>query len=295
MTSHAQKIHALADRLSVGLRELFAHSQIYDRTDNGIGPVTPRPFSWNSLPLTARPLQNETRDLFGQFIALAEAAFENLPSSVKEEADKRHGAVLRLIDQDHPTEFNTVEKVEKHALDAIAETARVITERASGNPAETLIIPDTNALYAWPDLDRWTFADTGRFAVVLAPAVMGEIDLHKDDRRKQFATRRQKAERHVRQIKGYRERAERAGRRLADGTTLRDGRSRVMSWGRPPNMDRALAWLDRTRADDNLLASAMEISSKYALSPVAILTRDVNFQNRCDFAHMSLAPEPTLT
>lgn len=72
-----------------------------------------------------------------------------------------------------------------------------------------MIIPDTNALYAWPDLDKWKFDDCARFVVVLVPALIREIDEHKDDARKTFQSRRAKAEKHVRQIKGYRERAAR--------------------------------------------------------------------------------------
>jgi hypothetical protein len=55
------------------------------------------------------------------------------------------------------------------------------------------------------------------------------------------------------------------------------------------------SWCDPRRADDRILASAIEISSDYALSPVGVLTRDVSLQNRCDLARMTLLPEPKLT
>jgi hypothetical protein len=83
--------------------------------------------------------------------------------------------------------------------------------------ANTMLVPDTNALYWNTALDtcRLPWA-SGTFVVVLLPTVLKEIDLHKTDERR--SSRREKAERFARQVGEYRRRGT-----LLQGATPRPG------------------------------------------------------------------------
>jgi hypothetical protein len=70
---------------------------------------------------------------------------------------------------------------------------------------DTLLVPDTNALYWNTALEQWRVPwDSGAFTIVLTPPVFQEIDAHKVDDRQ--SARRAKAERLARQFGEYRKR-----------------------------------------------------------------------------------------
>lgn len=119
--------------------------------------------------------------------------------------------------------------------------------------ANTILVPDTNALYWNTTLDAWRLPwASGAFIVVLLPTVLKEIDLHKADERR--SARREKAERFARQVGEYRRRGP-----LLEGATLAAGISTVMAVPVEPRMSDSLPWLDPTNPNDRLLASVIEV------------------------------------
>jgi hypothetical protein len=112
-----------------------------------------------------------------------------------------------------------------------------------------------------------------------------EIDLHKTDERR--SSRREKAERFARQVGEYRRRGP-----LLQGATLAAGISTVMANPVEPKMSDSLPWLDPTNLDDRLLASIIEVMRLNAHASVIVVTRDVNFQNKLEFARVPfVSPE----
>ncbi|MPZ99487.1 MAG: hypothetical protein GEU80_09170 [Dehalococcoidia bacterium] len=59
-------------------------------------------------------------------------------------------------------------------------------------------------------------------------------------------------------------------------------------------MERAFPWLDAQNNDDRIVATAFEISRVNARTPVILVTRDLNLQNKMAYAAMPFAepPEP---
>ena len=278
-----------AEQIRSELKALMARSRVTRRFEDAGGGlvmvVTTKPFKWEPLPADARPQQNRLRESYGQFAAVADAVLAEQPQSVRERLKKAHATVLRTIDQEDATTRETVEDNERAALAALDGVLRLVSERGSGDGAEALLVPDTNALYASPALEEWKFEECDRFAIVLVPAILTEIDRHKDQH--PIDTVRQKARKLVKQIREYRRRG-----RLVDGVPLRKDRSRILAWPRQPNLERSLPWLDRTSADDRLLASSIEIARAFALGPTAIVTRDMNLQNKCELARVPFLEPP---
>jgi len=273
-------LEQMAGQLQADLRALLEASGLVDRSDRSGGFVviiTATPFEWVDLPDTARPFQNRLRDHYREFASLVDVVLADQPESLRKGVAEGHVNFLSVVNQDEPTQYGTVDQHERDSLATLGAALRYVRTRVTADQDGAILVPDTNALYARPALDEWQYSDCPRFSLALVSAVVGELDRHKDDHSNPVV--REKAQRLVRQVGEYRRRGS-----LAEGVTLRADRSRIFSWAREPQMDKALPWLDRSCADDRLLASAMEIARARALTPVAIVTRDLNLQNKCELA-----------
>jgi hypothetical protein len=268
--------------LRTGLRELMAQSRVERRFEQSGGflvVVTGKPFRWTPLAPSARPLQGRLRAQYLEFAGLVDALVADQRAAVREDVVAGHGAFLGVVDQDGPLTHESVDENERSALSALDDALRIVAELGAGDPNEAILVPDTNALYARPALEEWSFPECSRFALALVAAVVRELDRHKDHH--PIPDVREKARKLVRQISEYRRRGS-----LVDGVTIRNGRSRLFSWAREPRMDTLLSWLDPLSADDRLIASAIDIARNRALAPVAIVTRDLNLQNKCELARV---------
>jgi hypothetical protein len=237
------------------------------------------------LPAGAGALQTQLRRRHREFAALVDAILADQPAAKREDVATCHAQFLEVADQDDGTPFETVEQAEQHALASLTTPVKYVELLSVGDSHEVILVPDTNALYAQPALEDWAYDECPRFALALVPAVVRELDDHKD--RHGNPDVREKARKLVRRIGEYRRRGS-----LADSVTLRNGRSRIFSWAREPQMAASLPWLDGKSNDDRLLASALEIARAHALCPTAIVTRDLNLQNKCDLAGFPILCPP---
>jgi hypothetical protein len=175
-----------AQELTARLRALMAQSGVTRRYEDAGGGyfaiATARPFKWTTLPTSARPLQNQLRRSYQQFADLVNALLADQPTSIREGVASAHERFLRVIDQDDSTTHETVEANEDEALGILRRAVQLVSERSSGDPHEALLVPDTNAFYAATALEHWTFAECDRFAIMLVPAIVSEIDRHKNRR-----------------------------------------------------------------------------------------------------------------
>jgi predicted ribonuclease YlaK len=61
-----------------------------------------------------------------------------------------------------------------------------------------------------------------------------------------------------------------------------------------PRVADSLPWLDPSNRDDRIIASLVEAVRQHPRSPVVLVTRDVNLQNKAAFAGLPFVepPEP---
>jgi hypothetical protein len=79
---------------------------------------------------------------------------------------------------------------------------------------------------------------------------------------------------------------------LLQGATLAAGISTVMANPVESKVSDSLPWLDPTNLDDRLLASIIEVMRLNVRASVIVVTRDVNFQNKLEFARVPfVSPE----
>lgn len=138
-----------------------------------------------------------------------------------------------------------------------------------GTTRPRLLISDTNALYFNPELEEWQGDDAA--VLVLVPQVVREIDAHKDDGRNEH--RKKKAQSLVGRMKEYRRRGDTdRGVPLAGTLAFRT----IGYDSEPVAGDRLIV----ANADDQLLASVLELRRREPDAPILLITRDQNLVNK---------------
>jgi predicted ribonuclease YlaK len=85
-----------------------------------------------------------------------------------------------------------------------------------------------------------------------------------------------------------------SGGRLADGVVIRKGLSEVFTLATEPRMEESLPWLDAHNKDDQILATVIEVMRIWPRSNVQLVTRDINLQNKADYANVPFVEPPDL-
>jgi PIN domain len=216
----------------------------------------------------ARKSWQALHDLVAQ--AVRRSAPERL--SRLEEPDR----LLRcIIEQDntHGAPGSSIEVIRRgvaKALDGIAELLHELP--AAHGDGGWLLVPDTNALLYKPELASWQ-PPAGSWTVVLVPQVLRELDGLK--MRRDLGP---KAEGVIRRIKEYARRGDSfVGVPIA-------GTLRLREVAIDPDMSDTLPWLQAGHADDQMLASVLELRCENLNAVVALATRDRNLQNKARLA-----------
>jgi len=276
------------------LQELQTHSSIErwynpQRSDQMVWAGSP--FKWN-LDDGGRQIQANVLEQYRRFHSLVSALLSQQPRDTLEDLKQADAQILEIIEQKEGPYTPEARKHFDRALGAI-EVEIGLLDRLYGQADETpILIPDTNALIFNPDIEKWKFDRVPRFVIVLVPGVTSDLDKFKLNHRVENV--RTKSEKLIRQIKEYRRRATAANRTLEQGASLISGVSEIRSIAVEPQMNASLPWLDPTNADDKILASVIEVMRTNPRSPVFLVTRDFNLQNKADLAGVSFLEPPDL-
>ena len=235
------------------------------------------PFHWRHLPARAVPLQARLHDEALDFISIGSAIATSRLFSVHRFDLSRDVLLAPILQINQLSSSETQSQIDpfNHEIERVSSVA---AGRALGDPACLVVVPDTSALYERPDLEAWRFGTFKALRIVLVPAVVEEIDRHKDGPE---SRRREMAAKLARQISDYRRRG-----RLADGVPLRTGYSRVSTDFGPANLDKLPDALRDGSNDNQLLAAGLHVAARFAQSPSAVVTRDVNLANKCEFLRL---------
>jgi hypothetical protein len=288
MRTVAATIGERVEELRELLREfLLEHSgSLHDINKRSSSLVFVGPhYAWGDLDQEGRRLQSRLLDDHRRLAALIRALLKTLPAESAKQLERAQEELEELIDQSHLTWVETREEAfakAEQALDKQLELIAYLYDPIEGDP---IYVPDTNAL-AWnPDLEKWRFAGAPRFTLVLTATVLGELDRLKIEHRNPDF--RAKAEGVVNRLKSYRGRGE-----LARGVVLRRNVSTIKTIALEPKVDETLPWLDAANDDDRILASFIEVMRQNPRTPVILVTRDINLQNKADYAGLSFVEPP---
>lgn len=260
------------------------HLRDINHGSSGMVFITGTPYYWSALPPEAHAHQARALAEYRRFADTLGVLTRAMPDDRLAKLRDDTAIVIRFINRDAASRDSPA-RVLDEAVGALQRQVELM-DGLYGASANTMLVPDTNALYWNTALDTWRLPwASSAFVVVLLPSVLKEIDLHKmDDRR---SSRREKAERFARQVGEYRRRGP-----LLQGAPLAAGISSVMAIPVEPRMSDSLPWLDSANLDDRLLASVIEVMRLNPHSSVVVATRDVNLQNKLEFARVPfVSPE----
>ncbi len=172
---------------------------------------------------------------------------------------------------------SSVDAVRAMVADALNRQRRVLADLPTAHGEERrLLVPDTNALLYQPAVEEWRAAD-GPWTAVIVPQVIRELDSLKLGERPVAEV----AETVIRRLKEYGRRGDTfSGVPLKHGVQLREVPVDA-------NMSDTLSWLRPGHADDELLASVLELKWENLQATVVLVTRDRNLQNKARMARTS--------
>jgi len=270
---------------------LLEHSSLY-QSQNDVGGVVfinvHGDHYYRTLPEAGRQVQSKLLEDYRRYSTLLKVLLKEQPQDALREFSEADRVVLDTIEQQSTWCRNTQQALDK-AADALMSELGLVKNLYDSSSGEVLLVPDTNALLYAHRLVEWEFDEILSFALVLTPAVLSELDWLKIQHRTE--TVRTKAESLIAQIKELRRRG-----KLIEGVTLVAGKSSVFSIATEPKIGDSLPWLDATNADDRFMASVIEVMRLHPRCVVLVVTRDVNLQNKLEFAGLPFVepPEPVV-
>ena len=244
--------------------------------------------SWAPLTDEGLTLRSRAYQQYDRFFGILYALLRDQPSPTRESLQEADQIIRGAINQDQGPHHENLEEILADVATALTGQLNLLRVLIGTSPGPAAYVPDTNALLFNPDLEDWSLPDVTRFRLVLLPTVVRELDRLKVEHRNPDL--RQKAEGLIRRIKGYRQRGS-----LTEGVPLKRPVSTLISIAVEPNMKDSLPWLDPTNDDDRILAGFLEVVRRFIDCPVILLTRDLNLQNKAEFAGLPFAepPEPS--
>jgi hypothetical protein len=278
------RIEELRELLRAFLLEHSGSLQDINETSSSLVFVGPH-YGWGELDQEGRRLQSRLLDDHRRLAALISALLKTLPAEGMNDLERAQAELEELIDQSHLTWVKSREEAfanAERALDKQLELIAHLYDSAEGDP---IYVPDTNAV-AWnPDLETWRFAEARRFTLVIMATVLGELDrLKVEHRNPDFRT---KAEGVINRLKSYRTRGE-----LSRGVVLRRNVSAIKTIALEPKVEETLPWLDAAIDDDRILAAFVEVMRQHPRTPVILVTRDINLQNKAEYAGLPFVEPP---
>ena len=269
--------------------ELIENSAIKKRfNDNSeelitIGPIYHWDFSNNSN-------QHLQLSINKKFIGLQEKInllFNNAPESICDDIEEILSSISSWIEQeitwDIPASIDEAKKIfNKH----IAELMQHLNILKNKEKSAIILIPDSNSLIINPNFNNYSvIAKQQKFTIILSPTILSELDklkiIHRDN---EF---RKKVTSIIKRIKGLRNQGS-----LLSGVIL-NKTIKIKMIATEPNFEKTLKWLDSTNNDDRIIASCFELQCNYPSAKVALITSDINLQNKAEMADLPYFDTPT--
>ncbi len=241
-------------------------------------------YFWDELTIEGKRQQDLVFKKYDVFWQLVSTLLNNSEPEIIKDLKRKDKLIRKIIKlkggTNKKTKFEVSELVQGY-LDSIVNCV----DSCYSIEGETHLIPDTNALYTNHKLESWVFNNIQSFTIVLTPSVLSEIDYHKENHNNPDV--RKKSQSLIRQIKEFRRRGS-----LAEGITIVNGKIYIKSLAVEPDLTKSLPWLDKGCKDDRFLATVLEYMRDNTRLAICIVTRDINMQNKAEFAGLPFIEPP---
>ncbi|MFX1707178.1 PIN domain-containing protein [Chitinophaga sp. CC14] len=206
------------------------------------------------------------------------------PEHHKTEFLRAKNYVMSVIIQQRSTWKKDIAEVIELTNEQLSHISTMLTSIFK-TTSNVILIPDTNALYAHTSIEQWDFSDFTKFKIIITPSVLKDLDRHKIEHRNEEV--RKKAVKLINQIKEFRRRGS-----LIDGVQVKKDKIELATIAKEPDFTKSFSWLDSSNEDDRLIAETVEIIRDNAGSVIALITADINLQNKCEMADLHFIEPP---
>jgi hypothetical protein len=268
---------------------ILNHSSLESRNkyDDEIIVISPfGNYEYKALGDTGLKIQSLLIKKYNRFYAILSSLLKTQSKDTLSKITELNQIIVRTIE--HQTTWC---ETNREALDNVLtalqkqmEIFNAIFEPSNGIP---LYIPDTNALIYNPNIEVWSFDGVDKYNIFFMPTILSELDALKINHKN--ADVKNKAEMLIRKIKEYRRRGN-----IFNGVPLVKNKINVQFISLEPMIENKLSWLDLGNNDDRFLASVMDVMRETPQNPLTIVTRDINLQNKAEYASIPYVEPPII-
>lgn len=244
------------------------------------------PYYWGPDDEEQKRLQMQLLKDYNRWFEQLELLLRDAPDSIRKRIRDAHHLVTAWLQRENDWSIpDTIEAAKATFLNETSVFYEVLDLFDRPGASDIVLVPDTNALIAEPDVARYSdLTGTKRYTIVIVPTVLAELDklkvLHRDPKfRKKVASV-------IRRLKGMRQQGS-----LLKGVTVHKTVT-VKMIAQEPKFEHTLQWLDPSNDDDRVIASAFEVQLAHPSSVVILVTADVNLQNKAEMANLPFAEPP---
>jgi len=244
-------------------------------------------YYWKELSEEGKQLQSKLNSDYEQFASIIRTLLNKQLDHIRDSFEAYCKDIRPIIVQQGWTFESSKTSFLKEAIRLVDEQILLLKTIYDSCSRNTIIVPDTNSLIYNPDLENWKYDSIPKFELILTPTVLEELDKLKIFRNDDV---RKKSEGLITRLKGYRTRG-----RLIDGIPLRKGVSSLRTMALEPDFSTTLPWLRSDNNDDKIIASFVEVIRNHLHSEVFLCTRDINLQNKAEYARLPFIEPPEIS
>lgn len=233
-------------------------------------------YAYRECNIEGQRLLGKVRIKFGQTVDLMDVVLAAHGADITKPYTDGRETIEKILKQTW-SHSRTVEQEAEKAKGAFTKMLEVFDRLPDDSDGTPLLVPDTNVLIDIADFAKLRFSQFPKYCLLLTPTVLSEIDRLKTEHRNDSV--RSKAQGLVRQLKEFRRRGS-----LLDGVPIKKNVSSIRTIAHEAKIGATLSWLDPKVPDDRILSSVVEAIRVHPRSPVFAVSRDINFQNKAEYA-----------
>ncbi|WP_094605586.1 hypothetical protein SPSIL_012580 [Sporomusa silvacetica DSM 10669] len=281
MQSVIQYINTEVLSLKKQLNNLMEYSDIIRWNYSKIIMSGAGDYEWEELNDNGRKIQEQLLNDYKRFINLFRFLSTDLPNTQQNVLDISVQKVFNIIEQNgflfkmnKEEEFNNAMKAIDLQLHLIAASYEVTDEYC-------LLIPDSNALVANPEIEKWNFEEIDRFKIVVLPIVANELD--------KVTTNNEQMQNKIKnKIIEYAKLGN-----IFEGVKINE-QNIIKFAGSLQKTENPLAWLDINNNYDQVIASYFEIVRANPHTQVILITDNPILQAKALLANVAHIEPPVL-
>lgn len=286
------ELSELAEQLSGSLQDVLSKADVRDRYKSEPGDavviVSADPWEW-VFPPEVLPARRTARELLDRWLELARRVLRASAPETEAEFCRRAPRLRSPLDFSEAAAGPGSREptgAAAYVLEALAEQRallqRVLGSALDADGGELWLVPDTNALYKNPSLELWAHDESA--TLVLVPQVLRELDGHKQHHPVEDV--RRKAQGLLRRFEEYARRGD-----TLVGVPIA-GSLRFREVAVDADVGESLSWLRSGHADDQLLASVLDLRWSHPANAVTLVTEDRGLRNKARMAVVVTSPAP---